>query len=136
MSEYAYIYNLAAGVVPIEADIAFSDNGVISADGITHAPGTSQISFTNAGTYIVWFSVAGVEPGQFTLFQNGAPVAGGTYGSGAGTQPNPGMVIITVAAADVVTLRNHSSAAAITLQTLAGGTQTNANASVTILRLQ
>jgi hypothetical protein len=136
VSAYAYIYNLSVEVVAIETDIIFDTNGLISAGGITHAPGTSQISFTNAGTYAVWFNVAGVEASQFTLFQNGEAVAGSTYGSGAGTQPNPGMVIITVSAGDLITLRNHSSPAAVVLQTLAGGTQVNANASVTILRLQ
>jgi hypothetical protein len=76
-----------------------------------------------------------VEPNQFTLFQNGAPVAGSTYGSGAGTQPNPGVVIITAAAGDVLTLRNHTSSAAVTLQTLAGGTVINSNASIMIQKL-
>ncbi|WP_164473210.1 hypothetical protein [Clostridium sp. E02] len=45
------------------------------------------------------------------------------------------MVIITAAAADVITIRNHTSAAAVTLQTLAGGTQINSNASVLIQKL-
>jgi len=36
---------------------------------------------------------------------------------------------------DVLTLVNHSSAAAVTLQTLAGGTQINVNASLLIERL-
>ncbi len=79
--------------------------------------------------------MAGVEQNQFTLFQNGAAVSGSTYGSGAGTQPNPGAVIITAAAGDVLTLRNHTSSAAVTLQTLAGGTQTNANASIKIEKI-
>ena len=35
-------------------------------------------------------------------------------------------------AGDVLSLNNHSSAAAVALQTLAGGTQTNANASIVI----
>jgi len=52
--------------------------------------------------------------------------------SGAGTQQNPGGVILTAAAGDVLTLRNHTSAAAVTLQTLAGGTQVNSNASITL----
>lgn len=134
LSEYAYIYNLAAQVVALEADITFSDNGVIVGT-ITHAPGTSTITIGTAGDYAVFFNAAGVEPNQFTLFQNGAPVAGAIYGSGAGTQPNPGMVIITAAAGDVLTLRNHTSAAAVTLQTLAGGTQINSNASVLIQKL-
>ena len=69
------------------------------------------------------------------LFQNGAPVTGSIYGSGAGTQGNNGMVVITAAAGDVLTVRNHSSASALTLQTLAGGTQINSNASILIQRL-
>lgn len=134
LSSYAYIYNLAAQVVAIEADINFSDNGVIVGP-ITHAPGTASINLGSDGDYAVWFNVAGVEPGQFALLQNGAPVAGSVYGSGAGTQPNPGMVIITASSGDVLTLRNHSSSAAVTLQTLAGGTQVNANASIIIQKL-
>jgi hypothetical protein len=121
-------------VVALEADILFSNNGVIVGT-ITHAPGTATIQIGSAGDYAIWFNAAGVEPNQFTLFQNGAPAAGAVYGSGAGTQPNPGMVIITAAAGDVLTLRNHTSAAAVTLQTLAGGTQTNANASVLIQKI-
>jgi hypothetical protein len=45
------------------------------------------------------------------------------------------MVIITAAAADTLTVRNHTSAAAVTLQTLAGGTQINSNASILIQKL-
>ncbi|MPW26513.1 collagen-like protein [Alkalibaculum sp. M08DMB] len=131
LAEYAYIYNTDAGVIALEEDIPFSNNGIIT-PGIIHAPGTTTISLVNAGDYAVWFNVAGVEPNQFTLFQNGAPVDGAIYGSGAGTQPNPGMVIITAAAGDVLTLRNHTSSAAVTLQTLAGGTQLNSNASILI----
>jgi hypothetical protein len=134
LSEYAYIYNLSAQVVPLEADIVFSDNGVINGT-MTHAPGTSTISLGTTGDYTIWFNVAGVEPNQFTLFQNGAPVAGAGYGSGAGTQINSGMVIITAAAGDILTLRNHTSAAAVTLQTLAGGTQLNANVSILIHKI-
>ena len=57
---------------------------------------------------------------------------GSVYGSGAGTQQNTGQVLVTVSSGDVLTVRNHSSAAAVTLQTLAGGTQTSTNASVLI----
>ncbi|MBP2006741.1 BclA C-terminal domain-containing protein, partial [Halobacillus andaensis] len=134
LSEYGYIYNLGAQVVPIEADVIFGSNGIIT-PGITHAPGTSQILVTTPGDYEVTFSVSGVEPNQFSLFLNGAPVAGTVYGSGAGTQQNNGQAIIAVSAGDVITLRNHSSSAAVTLQTLAGGTQTNVNASIVIKKL-
>jgi hypothetical protein len=112
----------------------FDSNGVI-VGAITHVAGTSTITLGTAGDYAIWFNAAGVEPNQFVITLNGAPVAGAVYGSGAGTQPNPGMVIITAAAGDVLTLRNHSSAAAVTLQTLAGGTQINANASILIQKI-
>ncbi len=118
----------------IEADVAFDSNGVLTA-GITHAPGSTNIAVVNAGTYKISYSVSGVEPGQFALFRNGAVVLGSTYGSGAGTQQNTGQVIVTAGAGDVLTLRNHSSASAVTLQTLAGGTQTSVNASVAIEKL-
>jgi len=134
LSEYAYIYNTSAQVVPIEADISFSNNGNLSSS-ITHSPGTSNITIGIAGTYSIWFSVSGVEPNQFTLYQNGAPVAGSTFGSDAGTQLNSGMVTLTLAAGDVLSLRNHTSVVAVTLQTLAGGTQTNTNASVMIHKI-
>jgi hypothetical protein len=134
LSEYAYIYNLDAQTVALEADILFSTNGIIVGT-IAHLAGTSTIQIGTAGDYAIWFSVSGVEPNQFALFQNGAPVGGSIYGSGAGTQINTGMVIITAAAADVLTIRNHTSAAAVTLQTLAGGTQINSNASILIQKI-
>ncbi len=121
-------------MVAVEADILFSDNGVI-VGSITHVLGTAPIILGSAGTYSIWFNASCNEPNQFTLFQNGGPVAGAVYGSGAGTQPNPGMVIITAGAGDVLTLRNHSSAAAATLQTLAGGTVSNADASILIQKI-
>lgn len=134
LAEYAYIYNLNAQVVALEADITFSTNGNISG-AITHAPGTSTITIGTTGTYSIWFNVSAVEPNQFALFQNGAPVSGAIYGSGAGTQINSGMIILAATAGDVLTLRNHSSSSAVTLQTLAGGTQTNANASIMIHKI-
>lgn len=130
---YGYIYNEGAQVVAIEAPVSFDSTGAIS--NVTHAPGTSNITFIEGGTFAIEFTVSGVEPNQFALFVNGTPVEGGVFGSGAGTQQNSGTVITQVAAGDVLTLVNHSSAAAVTLQTLAGGTQANVNASITIQRL-
>jgi hypothetical protein len=133
-SDYGYIYNEGAQVVAIGAAVTFDSNGVTSG-GIIHALNNADIVVATAGTYSVEFSVAGVEPGQFALFVNGAAESGSVFGSGAGTQQNNGHLIVTLAAGDVVTLVNHSSAAAVTLQTLAGGTQTNVNASILIERL-
>ena len=121
-------------MVAIEAGVSFSNNGVLTA-GITHAPGNAAITVVTSGTYKIAFLVSGVEPNQFGLFVNGAPATGTVYGSGAGTQQNTGQAILVLGAGDVLTVMNHSSAAAVTLQTLAGGTQTNVNASVVIEKL-
>ncbi|MGE1143794.1 BclA C-terminal domain-containing protein, partial [Bacillus pumilus] len=134
LAEFAYVYNLSAETVALEAPVIFDSTGITTA-GITHAPGTSQIIVTNPGNYEVTFSVSGVEPNQFTLFVNGAPVTNTVYGSGAGTQQNNGQAILALAAGDTLTLVNHTSTAAVTLQTLAGGTQTNVNASIIIKKL-
>lgn len=133
LSAYGYVFNEGAQVVPTEAEVTFDSNGVLN--GIIHATGTSQIQVVNAGDYKVTFSTSGVEPSQFSLFRNGVPVPGTVYGSGAGTQQNLGQVIVTLGAGDVLTVRNHTSSAAVTLQTLAGGTQTSVNASVAIEKL-
>lgn len=135
LSEYAYVYNLAAETVPLEGDVTFSLNGVMTA-GITHIPGAAGIRLVNAGTYSVTYSISGTEPSQFALFVNGSTlVPGTTYGSGAGTQQNVGQAIVIFAAGDVVTVRNHTSASAIGLAAPIGGTQSSVNASVTIEKL-
>ena len=69
------------------------------------------------------------------MFRNGSLIPGTIYGSGAGTQQNTGQAIIVLSAGDVIQLLNHSSAAAVSLQTLAGGTEQNVNASIAIEKL-
>jgi uncharacterized cupin superfamily protein len=134
ISEYAYIYNLLAQTIAIEADVPFDTNGIMTS-GITHGPGNTGINLLVAGDYKVTFSVSGTEPGQFALFLNGNEVAGTVYGSGAGTQQDTGQAIFTVSAGDVLTVRNHSSSSAVGLASVVGGTQANVNASVTIEKL-
>ena len=135
-SEYGYIYNLSAQVVPLETDVTFSENGIGTA-GITHGLGSADINLVNAGVYKVAFSVSGTEPNQFALFLNGVVVAGSVYGSGAGTQQNNGHAIVVIGANDVLTLRNHTSAAAVTLAAAPpiGGTVAAVNASVLLQKL-
>ena len=121
----------------INADVTFDHNGVMTA-GITHAsgtPGAQEIALTSAGDYKVTYSTSGTEPSQFALFMNGALVPGTIYASGAGTQQNVGQVIATFPAGALLTLRNHSSSAAVGLATPIGGTEASVNASVTIEKL-
>lgn len=130
---YAYVYNFTPQTVAIEAPVGFDSNGFLL--GVTHAPSSPSIVVTSAGIYIVTFSVSGTEPNQFALFINGAPDISTIYGSGAGTQLTTGQSIIKLQALDVITLVNHSSAAAVGLASVIGGTQANVNASVLIQRI-
>ena len=133
LPDYGYIYNVAPQTVAIEADVSFDSNGPVS--GVVHTPGTSEIVVMRAGTYLVDFSVSGSEPDQFAVMVNGFAAAGSTYGAGAGTQQNNGDAILTLGAGAVLTLRNHSSAAAVTLASVVGGTQANVSASMVVERL-
>ena len=132
--QYASIYNLSAQSVAIESDVIFDNNAILTS-AFTHVPNTSQISFLESGTYKVNFSVSGTEPNQFALFLNGAQVAGSVYGSGAGTQQNNGVALLVASLGDILTLRNHSSAAAVTLASFIGGTEENVNAAIVIEKL-
>jgi hypothetical protein len=123
-------------VVPLETAVTFDNNGIGTA-GFTHGLGSSDITVINQGVYKVTFSVSGTEPCQFALFINGVVVAESVYGSGAGTQQDTGQVILALNANDVITLVNHTSAAAVTLAASPpiGGTATTVNASVLIQQL-
>ncbi|MGO9873808.1 MAG: collagen-like protein [Acidimicrobiia bacterium] len=132
-TNYGYIYNAGAQTVPLNTAVDFDTNGTLF--GFVHAPGSPAIEALVTGTYRVSFSVSGVQPNEFALFVNGVIVPGSIYGSGAGTQQNNGEVILSLNAADTVTLVNNTSASAVTLQTLAGGTQTNVNAAIVIEQL-
>lgn len=133
LSAYAYVYNLAAQTVAIEAAVLFDRNG--SMLGLTHTVGTSFITVNNSGVYSILFSTSATEPSQFAVFVNSVAVPSSVYGSGAGTQQNNGQLIISLATADIISLVNHSSAAAVGLPSLMGGTQANVNASVLIEKL-
>ena len=134
ISEYGYVYNASLETVAIDADVNFDANGLLT-PGITHAPGTSVIGIGPAGIYEITWLASGVEPNQFALVLNAALVPESRVGSGAGTQVSEGRAILNVPAGSTLSLRNSASAAAVTLQSLAGGTQTNVNASIRILKI-
>ncbi len=132
--EIAYIYNLTPTIIFFEEDIPFDTNGSLTG-GFIHIPGSTDITIINTGMYKVNFSVSGVEPNQFTLFLNGIPLPGSTYGSAAGTQQNNGQVVFFASAFDILTLRNHSSSSAVTLSSAIGGMESSVNSSIIIQKL-
>jgi hypothetical protein len=130
---YGYVYNETPQTVALESPVVFDTNGPLS--GFTHIAATSAVGVVSTGTYRIDFSTSGTQVNQFALADNGIVIPGTTYGSGAGTQQNDGQVIVNLTAGDVLTLVNHSSAAAIGLASTIGGTQANVNASVVIEQL-
>ncbi len=129
------IYNVSSQTVANEADITFDSHSFGS--GITFTNGTSAITVNTGGLYLVTFGLTATPFNQFAIFINGAlgaPYA--IFGAGAGgTQPNGGTVIFNLSAGDVITIRNHTSGFAISLLATVGGTATNVNAFVTILKM-
>jgi hypothetical protein len=134
VTQYAYIYNTSVETVGVESDVIFDSNGLLTS-GFTHTASTAAVTVVSAGVYKVTFSVSGTETSQFGLFVNGTLVPGTIYGSGAGTQQNDGQAIFSIAAGGLLTLRNHTSSAAVGLPTIGGGTLANTNASVLIEKL-
>lgn len=140
LCEYGYFYNLeVSSTVAIGAAFPFDTDGPISA-GFAHTASpvpavSSPITILNAGIYKVDFTVTVAEARQIALYLNGAVVDSTIYGQATGTAVTTGVAIIEVAAGDVLTLRNHLSAAALTLVTPSGGTESNTTNSLTILKI-
>jgi hypothetical protein len=133
VSQYAYVYNLTSQTVAQYGTVVFGYNGDISS-GFVHAAGTSQIVVNAAGEYEVSFSVDSIEPIQFSVSRNGAPVPGTNFGSSSGEQETGGTVILSAAAGDVLAVLNDGSNAA-DLDTSAGGWSYNANATFAIQKI-
>lgn len=114
--------------------VTFDTNTVLGS-GFTHTVGTAGLTVLKAGIYRFEFDVSGAEANQFQIYVNNVAVAGTTFGSGATLQQNTGFGFLTLAANDVVTVVNSTSAGAITLAgtTPIGGTNAdNSNASLSL----
>lgn len=138
--DYGYFYNLAvSATVASGAPFPFDTNGPFTA-GFLHTASavvatSAPITIVNAGVYSVNFTVTVAEARQVALYVNGAVDLSTIYGQATGTAVTTGFAIITVAAGALLTLRNHLSAAALTLVTPSGGTASNATNSLLIKRL-
>lgn len=100
-----------------------------AARGITAAPGATEVTVDEAGTYAVFASVTSTDPGTFAVELNGQPVPGGVLPASGNT--SAGAVIVNAAAGDRISVVNTGSGAA-NLPALTVGA---ANASVFIRQL-
>lgn len=141
ISGLAFFYNTVVQAVSLEADVSFDTNG-LSSPNITHVAAAgatgAPITLVETGTYDVTWSLNGLEPNQFSLFLNGVLVPGSTNGSGGGFAQTSGSILFGATAADVLTLRNHSStgvAGTVNLNGAVGGSAAAPNAWIKILKI-
>ncbi|GHO46279.1 hypothetical protein [Ktedonospora formicarum] len=106
--ESGYVFTTGRQIVPAKGDIAFTTNGKLTS-GIVHSTTASpeRITVTNAGLYVILYSVSSIGPDVFSLFLNGKDeIDGSTYISNDYNQQNTGYVLVNLNANSYVTLRN------------------------------
>ena len=123
---YADFYALmppdnSATVAP-GTDVIFPQDGVNSGASISRI-GTNSFNLSKIGTYQIYFNVPVSEAEQLELTVNGVPLTYTVVGRATGTSDISGMFLIdTTTINSVLTVRNPALNAALTITTLAGGT--------------
>jgi len=135
-ADYGFFYSVTTtGTIAPEVAFPLFVNGAFTA-GFTHVAGSTDIVIVTPGVYAVEYGVEVLEASQIALFLDAAVVPGSIFGSGAGTQQNNGAFILTTTLPNqILTLRNHTSAAALTPQVPSGGTAANNVSFVRLRRL-
>lgn len=136
---YALMPEDNAATVAIGGDVDFPQNGPSSGIAITRVS-ADQFNLAAIGFYQVLFQVSVNEPGQLvlTLDSGGGPIVLGytLAGRATGTSQIVGMAIVqTTVINSILTVRNNSSPAALTITPLAGGTAP-VSAHLVITRIQ
>jgi len=112
LSGFGYVYELATiadATIVGGADVPFSNNGPLS--GITHTASTKLIIVPTTGSYKVDYSVnitAGIGS-AVAVAVNGTVAASTNVSSLVATGTVSGTAIVSLAAGDVMTLRNNSA---------------------------
>ncbi|MFT9493723.1 MAG: hypothetical protein ACH0QC_01820 [Anaerosolibacter sp.] len=108
------------------ADVPFSNNGPL-VGGITHTAGTASITVPTAGNYEIQYSIsitAGIGA-QIAIAVNGTVSPSTPVSALVATGEVSGQTILTLAAGDVITLRNNSAVALTLTLAPAVGAQMN-----------
>jgi hypothetical protein len=112
LAAFGNVYQLATiadATVIGGADVPFSNNGPL-AGGITHTAGTTTITVPTAGNYEIQYSIsitAGIGA-QIAIAVNGTVDPSTPVSALVATGEISGQTILTLAAGDVITLRNNS----------------------------
>lgn len=124
-----------AATVAVGAAVPFPRNGPTNSGRIARSgSSTTEFVVSVSGLYEVSWEVGFVEASQLQVAVNGTPVANTTSISGAGTQMNANTALLTLVAADVISIINPTgNAAALTVQP-ADGSLTHAQAPSLVIR--
>ncbi|MDT8717989.1 collagen-like protein [Clostridium sp. 19966] len=138
LSAFAYIYSTTAQSVADNAAVVFDSPSTLAP--ISFTTGTSTITLTDIGSYLISFevSVATGGGGEWAIAVGGSVVQSLTYNSRSGNSQVFGEAIVNVSSPPVnITLVNFSGGAVTLSNGLAGGGKPNTavSASVTILKL-
>jgi hypothetical protein len=108
------------------ADVPFSNNGPLA--GVTHTAGTTTITVPTAGTYQIdyYISITAGVGSQIAIAVNGTVNASTPVTALVAVGEISGTAMITLAAGDVLTLRNNSATPLV--MTLAPGVGSQFNA--------
>jgi hypothetical protein len=110
-------------VVTAGTDVTFDSNGPLS--GVTHTAGTAAVTVPIAGTYQIYYAVnitAGTGA-TISIAVNGTVDASTSIDLLSATGETSGDTMLTLAAGDVLTLRNSSVATPFTTSTTNVGAQ-------------
>lgn len=135
-ADYAYFYNLTAQTVASQGAVTFGVNGPNSGV-LTHTAGESTITFTKAGTYVIYVRAVALSAARFAVYINGAAISGGTFTTGTAADVMSGAVIVTVSQGAVMTLVNlETEAVSLSGATTASGSTTDTvNAELVAIKL-
>lgn len=112
---YMYVLSTATTAVLPNADVVFTNNGVL--EDITHSPTTPQVIIRKSGIYQVYYGVNAVSGagGLISLAVNGSVDPITTVSIASVPSETSGKVLLSLRSGDILTLRNSSAITTITL---------------------
>jgi hypothetical protein len=123
LSQFIKLYNMGAQTVAPTVNVTFSGTSVAST-GFT--VGGSSLTVTNAGVYKIEFAVTTDQASEFALTLNGTVISTTVHGSNLGQVI--GGALLSLAAADVLTLQNVTPTSVSLTATIATDTTPIVNA--------
>ena len=124
-------FKIGAQAVDVEGPVAFDTS--LNVTGLELLP-TNDVRVSEDGIYKVYFTISTSTACQFAFFVNGAPVHSTTMGTNKGAGQMTIRALIEMKKDDVLSVRNHTSAAPIVITPQSGGRVPSIDAIMTIFK--